>query len=244
MRISVIIPVHDLGYKIETCLDSIYAQNFDKTEYEILVILDSCTDNSQAIVSEWHKGHGLVDLRMFVTQCHCPGGARNVGLDNARGEYIIFVDGDDYLMNNSAMTILYNAAQGYNAVRVMDHGISGRQLKFNNRLTMWLHFFSRKLIGTERFTDMLLNEDFEFVKRVRSKPGYNEAIVTTPLYFYNYDKDRMLARIRNVLALSRERKEQGLPPLYVSDEFVVNSVHGTQTNETDMPSGGLSGSGV
>lgn len=223
MKISVIIPVRNLGYQTVKCLDSINMQDFPKTEYEVIVIFDSCTDNSASVVDGWHNLHPNVNLRTFTTQCGSPGGARNVGLDNATGEYVMFVDGDDYLMKSSAMTILNNAAQGHNAVRVMDHGVSGTMVKFSERLTLWLHFFARDLIGDERFTDLLLCEDYEFVKRIRNKPNYNEAIVTTALYFYNYDNDRMVARINNVRALSKEREKQGLPPLCVSDEFIPES---------------------
>ena len=224
MKISVIIPVHDLGEKILPCLNSIYAQDLPKSEYETLVVFDSCTDDSENVVREWVKQHSDMRIRAFRTNCSCPGGARNVGLDNALGEFILFVDGDDRLMNDSAMTILYNAAQGHNAVRMTDHGLSGGTVKFSKRLTMWLHFFSRELIGGDRFTDMLLNEDFEFVRRIRNKPGYNEATVDVPLYFYNYDRARMIARIENVIGLSRERAKQGLPPLFVSDEFIPDEM--------------------
>lgn len=131
-------------------------------------------------------------------------------LDNALGEFILFVDGDDRLMNDSAMTILYNAAQGHNAVRMTDHGLSGGTVKFSKRLTMWLHFFSRELIGSDRFTDMLLNEDFEFVRRIRNKPGYNEATVDVPLYFYNYDRARMIARIEKRDRAFPRKSETGI----------------------------------
>ena len=220
MKITVIIPARNLSYGIVKCLDSINMQDFSKSEYEILIVLDSCTDNTETVVSEWRATHPDVNVRTFSTQCGCPGGARNVGLDNATGDYIMFIDGDDWLINNSAMTILHAAAQGHNAVRVMDHEVTPQMVKFSERLTIWLHFFSRELIGEDRFTDLLLCEDYEFVKRIRNKPGYDEGIVTTPLYYYNYDRERMQARIRNVLALSKEREAQGLPPLYVCDEFI------------------------
>lgn len=222
MKISVIIPVNNLENKILQCLNSIYVQDMPKSNYEVLITFDSCTDNSESVVREWIKQHSDMRLRAFRAECKCPGSARNVGLDHAAGDYIMFVDGDDYLMNSSAMTILYNAVQGHNAVRVMDHGLSGRNIKFSRRLTIWLHFFSRELIGNDRFTDLLLNEDFEFVKRVRSKAGYNEAIVNIPLYFYNYDSQRMLNRIKIAMDLSWERSTQGLPPLFVGDEFIPN----------------------
>ena len=220
MKESIIIPVRDLGSKLVKCLDSIAVQDFAKSEYEVLCVFDSCTDDSEQVARNWQALHPDVNLRFFTCDCKCPGGARNVGLDNARGEYIMFVDGDDWLMNAEAMSILYNAVQGHNAVRVMDHGVRGNMVKYSQRLTIWLHFFSRALIGGDRFTDILLCEDYEFVKRIRSKPGYDEAIVTTPLYFYEYDDVRMKNRIKSVVAESREREAQGLPPLYVRDEFI------------------------
>lgn len=223
MKFSVIIPVHNLQNEITSCLDSIYAQDFDKNEYEILMILDSVTDNSEQVIKEWLNAHSGINLKLYNTQCQSPGGARNVGLDNATGQYIVFVDGDDYLINNSAFTILYYAIQGHNAVRVMTHEVSDPRGDFSQRLTMWLHIFSKELIGETRFCDyLLINEDFDFVKKVRSKPEYNEAQINIPLYFYNFDYRRMIERIRNVIKLSVERKEQGLPPVYVSDEFHPN----------------------
>ena len=220
MKISVIIPIRDLGNQTIHCLDSIALQDLDKSEYEILAIFDSCTDNSEIMVRNWHALHSDINLRIFRCECKCPGGARNVGLDNAVGEYIMFIDGDDWLINRSAMSILLNAVIGHNAVRVTDHEVSGHMVKFSKRLTIWLHFFSRELIGNERFTDLLLCEDYEFVKRIRSKPIYDEALVNVPLYYYNYDSKRMTMRINNVIALSKERVKHGLHPLYINDEFI------------------------
>ena len=228
MKISIIIPVYNLENEITQCLDSIAMQDFDRSEYEIAVVLDSCTDDSENVIRDWHEEHGDINLNIFYAQCRTPGGARNVGLDMADGEYIMFVDGDDYLINDHAMTMLYDAVQGHNAVRVMDHEMSGNHVKFSQRLTLWLHFFSRELIGEERFTDMLLNEDYEFVKRIRSKPEYDEAQICEPLYFYNFDEERMINRIREVVRTASERRDRGLPPLYVGDEFVVGDFPDTE----------------
>ncbi len=220
MKISVIIPVHNLQNEISACLDSIYAQNFDRGEYEILLVLDSVTDDSEQVIKAWQSARVGVNLRLFYTQCHSAGGARNVGLDNARGQYVVFVDGDDYLMDNSAFAIICNAISGHNAVRVTMHKFSDPRGDFSNRLTMWLHVFSRELIGETRFCDyLLINEDFDFVKRVRAKTGYDEALINVPLYFYNFDYGRMVERIGKVIRISCQREAQGLPPVGVSDEF-------------------------
>ncbi len=223
MKISIIIPAHDLGGAIVKCLDSIAVQDFDRTEYEVLVILDNCTDDTELNITTWCAEHADIKVKTFAAACGTPGGARNVGLDNASGEYIMFIDGDDYLINNSAMTILLNAVRGHNAVRITDHEVSGRTLKFSRRLTVWLHFFARSLIGEDRFTDMILCEDYEFVKRIRSKLGYDEVTLDVPLYHYNYDDERMTARIFKAFELTRERAAQGLPPVYVNDEFVPDA---------------------
>ena len=220
MKISVIIPVHNLGTQIIPCLDSVASQDFSADEYEVLIILDACTDDSESVIRDWHSLHPNINMVILYSQCRTPGGARNAGLDNAEGEFIMFIDGDDKLIDNSAMTIWYNAVQGHNAVRVTDHEIKGTHTKFSERLTIWLHFFSREIIGTSRFTNMLLNEDFEFVKRIRNKEGYDEVLVSKPLYYYNYDEERMLQRIKYVFKESALRRLQGLPPLYVGDEFM------------------------
>ena len=220
MKISVIIPVRDLGQKIAECLDSIAAQDADKSEYEVLVIFDSCADDSEQVVRAWSALHPDVNIRLFKCSCKCPGGARNVGLDNASGEYIMFADGDDRLINPSAMTILLDAVKGHNAVRVTDHEVTPPMVKFSDRLTLWLHFFSRKLIGSDRFTNMQLCEDYEFVRRIREKHEYDEATVSAPLYFYEYDDSRMKERIKKVKAESAGREAKGLPPLYVCDGFI------------------------
>ena len=219
MKISVIIPARDLRGVIGRCLDSIAAQDLDRSEYEVLVVFDSCTDDTAKVVEAWRAAHADVNVRTFVTDCGTPGGARNVGLDNASGEYIMFVDGDDYLINDSAMTILLDAVKGHNAVRMTDHELSGGEISFADRLTVWLHFFSRELIGQERFTDLILCEDYEFVKRITLKPEYDAATVDVPLYHYNYDDERMTARIFEAFKLTRERKANGLSPAFVLDDF-------------------------
>ena len=108
MKISIIIPVHNLENLIIQCLNSVAAQDFNKSDYEILLVLDACSDNTEVIVKEWQNQHRSINLRILYSQVRTPGGARNVGLNHAMGDYVLFIDGDDKLINNSAMTILYS----------------------------------------------------------------------------------------------------------------------------------------
>lgn len=91
--ISVIVPVYNTERYLRRCIDSILAQTF--TDFELLLIDDGSTDTSPAICDEYAQRDPRV--RVF----HKPNGgvssARNLGLDNALGEWISFVDADDWV---------------------------------------------------------------------------------------------------------------------------------------------------
>lgn len=92
-EISIIVPVYNVEKYIRRCIDSLIAQTFNSIE--ILLIDDGSTDNSGTICDEY----ALVDDRIKVIH-KANGGvssARNVGLDNATGTYIMFCDPDDYV---------------------------------------------------------------------------------------------------------------------------------------------------
>ena len=92
-KISVIVPVYNVEKCLRRCVDSILAQTF--TDFELLLVDDGSTDNSGVICDEYATKVSRV--RVF----HKPNGgvssARNFGLDNAQGEWIAFVDSDDWV---------------------------------------------------------------------------------------------------------------------------------------------------
>lgn len=96
MRFSIIIPNYNKEQYLNECLDSIFNQTFDKKKYEVLFIDDGSTDRSIEIASKY-------DVKIFKTDRKKAGGARNKGLDNAKGQYIIFLDSDDYLYSNNVL---------------------------------------------------------------------------------------------------------------------------------------------
>lgn len=101
-KISVIVPVYNAGKWLQRCIDSILAQTF--TDFELLLIDDGSTDNSGAICDEYAEQDSRI--RVF----HKPNGgvssARNLGLDNARGEWITFVDSDDWIISAYLSSLL------------------------------------------------------------------------------------------------------------------------------------------
>ena len=102
--ISIIVCVYNTEKYIAKCLKSICAQTY--ANIEIIVVNDGSTDKTAMIINEWQEK----DERIVLVQQENKGlaVARNVGLDISRGEYIGFVDADDYI-EKDMFQILYDA---------------------------------------------------------------------------------------------------------------------------------------
>ncbi|MGN0202626.1 MAG: glycosyltransferase family 2 protein, partial [Candidatus Cryptobacteroides sp.] len=92
-KISVIVPVYNAESTIRRCVDSILAQTF--TDFECLLIDDGSKDRSGEICDEYAAKDSRV--RVFHKENGGVSSARNVGLDNAKGEWVTFVDSDDWI---------------------------------------------------------------------------------------------------------------------------------------------------
>ena len=95
--ISVIVPVYNVEQYLRQCLDSILNQTYQ--EIEVLLINDGSTDASDEICREYAEGDNRI--RYFVKENGGLSDARNYALDRARGEYVTFVDSDDFLMEQA-----------------------------------------------------------------------------------------------------------------------------------------------
>ena len=96
MKISIIIPMYNVEHYIERCLRSVITnENWGSVEYEILVIDDQSLDNSLSIATEI----SLLDnnIKIISQKNKGLGGARNTGIKNATGDYLLFLDSDDYV---------------------------------------------------------------------------------------------------------------------------------------------------
>lgn len=95
MRLSIIVPVYNVEPYLEKCLDSLLDQNIDKSQYEILVLNDGSTDKSLEIVHKYADKYS--NIQEFSHPNKGLSGTRNVGLKNATGDYVWFVDSDDWI---------------------------------------------------------------------------------------------------------------------------------------------------
>ena len=96
MKYSVIIPVYNVEKYIDRCLKSVISQNYD--DLEIIVIDNGSTDRSGSICDSYANEYA--NISVYHIENHGVGSARNFGLSKARGEFIYFVDSDDYLVGN------------------------------------------------------------------------------------------------------------------------------------------------
>ena len=106
MKVSVIVPVYNVENYIAKCLDSLVNQTLK--DIEIIVINDGSPDNSEEIIKKaQEKYKNIIYLKK---ENGGVSSARNYGLKKATGEYIYFLDGDDYLLND-ALENFYNKAK-------------------------------------------------------------------------------------------------------------------------------------
>lgn len=107
VKVSVIVPVYNVEAYLEKCLDSLAKQTLK--EIEIIVVNDGTKDNSQDIIDKYQNKYPTI--KGYIKENGGLSEARNYGIKKARGEYIAFVDGDDYVtydmyekMYNKAIT--------------------------------------------------------------------------------------------------------------------------------------------
>ncbi len=108
--ISIIVPVYNVEGYLDRCIKSIVSQTF--TELEIILVDDGSPDASGAMCDEWARKDERI--RVFHKKNGGLSDARNCGLDMASGEYVAFIDSDDWI-DKDMMEVLYNAIQKYDA---------------------------------------------------------------------------------------------------------------------------------
>lgn len=112
MKLSIIIPIYNVEKFLRRCLDSVLYTNWESFKYEVIIVDDESPDNSLAIAQEFQKQHHQI---IIISQKNKGlGGARNTGIEKASGEYLFFLDSDDFLVGDN-LPILVEHAKKTNA---------------------------------------------------------------------------------------------------------------------------------
>ncbi len=115
LKISVIVPVYNVERYLTKCLDSLISQTYQ--DMEILVVNDGSTDDSEKIIQEYTKNYPE-KIKPFTKENGGLSDARNFGIDRAAGDYIGFVDSDDYV-NPSMFEEMAGLAEKHQAKMVI-----------------------------------------------------------------------------------------------------------------------------
>lgn len=226
--ISIIIPVYNVELYLKNCIDSILRQS--NTDYEVILIDDGSTDSSGNICDSYQTNK---NFKVFHQSNQGVSTARNKGLDNATGEYILFVDPDDWLADNALEILLQKVGDAdlvmfsfYEVRETINHEISLGTISFVNEChkqkkvhdpyyeilgesgVMWNKFVRRSIIGDVRFhKNMSYGEDMVFLAEIL--PNVKDAkIIPDILYYY------FINRVGNVLSAPIDAR---------SSEFLINS---------------------
>lgn len=192
IRISFILPCYNSENFIANCLDSLFEQDIPVSEYEVICVNDSSTDNTRNIILEYQDKYSNL-LLVDHENCKSAGGARNTGIDFATGDYIWCVDSDDYIKKNCLLKLLtilelndldillfnYDAVdheKEMQSVKVIDtfenskvlNGLEFIEKYFDNSLSklaiVWFQLYKRSYLKNEniRFPEIHLGEDAIF----------------------------------------------------------------------------------
>ena len=177
-KISVIVPVYKAEKYIHECIDSILTQSF--TDIELLHIDDGSPDSCGWICDEYANKDTRV--RVFHKENEGVSSARNLGLENAQGDWIVFVDADDYLFNNSLGTLMqavnraecdialacaYRYEQSeYIPIYQIENKESDDICDLYEHYALWAYIFKRKLIEKHNIkfvNGLAYSEDMLFI---------------------------------------------------------------------------------
>lgn len=195
MKFSVIIPAHNSAAYIQKALVSVVDQTLD--DYELIVVCDSCDDNTADVASIYTD---LVEEVKFGND----GLSRSRGLDMAQGEYVMFIDDDDWWLHPYVLEIVdrdtanspevdcycYGFIWGYLGYRPPNGNTPGQRL-FPN---VWSKVWKRSTIGETRFPNVYYCSDMHFTNAMFDKP-INYKLSNDPIYFYNYMREGSISAL-------------------------------------------------
>lgn len=190
---SMIVTEHDSADFMRKGLDSIRDQTF--TDYELIIVCDRCHDNTAEIAREYSDkviecDHGMASM------------ARNEGLDVAEGEWVLWMDDDDWYLHEFAFELIHEYITEYKKANIefdilayafiwKRHESCRGGLVFNEQGHVWPAIWNkawrREFIGKERFPEWKHSDDYGFAVKMHPKARFQ--FFYQPLYYYNFMRE-------------------------------------------------------
>lgn len=209
LKLSIIVPVYKVEPYLRKCVDSLFDQDLARDEYEIILVDDGSPDRCPAICDEFARRYG--NIKVVHRENGGLSAARNSGLDVAQGEYVQFVDSDDYLEPNVLKTLVTRMDAGrldvlrFNYQNVNERGeifepnkVSKPFVDYRDEVCEGKVFLTerlgygcyacqfilrRGLLDGCRFKEGVFFEDSEWTPRMLVLA---KRVTSTPLMVYNY----------------------------------------------------------
>ena len=190
MKLSLVIPVHNLEKYIEPMLVSLKYQAYDHNEIEPIFICDSCDDLTHQMI-EVYLRKSYKNLIILDREYHSSGLSRNDGIELASGDYIWMLDGDDWLIDNHAFRKVMQFFEASPESNLLHIGyISNTFQDYSYIHTVWQWVFKAEWAKAVPFTSRKYDDDVEWVQNmiqhhdITVYPRWDQ-----PFYFYNYMRE-------------------------------------------------------
>ena len=191
MKISVIIPVYNVYDYLDKCLSSLVNQT--DTNFEVIIVNDGSTDDSQKIIDKYVSENA--NMHSYIKENGGLASARNYGLKKATGDYILFLDSDDYYELNT-IEVLKKEAQNNDDIITFQMYIDENNKITEQNMEMEEFVFSENIPASKRLLlynpsacdkmfkkELFVKNDFEFIEGT-----YYEDLGTIPLLAMYTDK--------------------------------------------------------
>lgn len=201
-KVSIVVPVFNVGKYIKKCIDSIIMQTYKNIE--LILINDGSTDNSDDICQKYAKQYNNI---IYISQENKGVSyARNVGINKASGDFIMFIDSDDYIDNSVVETLVLNYKPNI-LVSILHSTVHNdkvfpvryKQTKFNAEEylkniingkvmgSICVYLFEAKCIKSMKFdTSTNYLEDMIFITEYLKKANIQFVKIIDSNCFYNY----------------------------------------------------------
>ena len=226
-KVSIIVPVYNTGKYVSKCIDSILNQDYPNIE--VIIIEDYSLDDSREVIKKYNKNPQVKIILQPINKG--VGVARNIGLDNASGDYIAFIDSDD-IIEPSMISHLVLALEHYNVSIAMcnhrsfikepkllypstshpklinlDHNIP---FLIGMRGYCWDKLYRRELFNKLRFPEGIKFEDLSFT--------YPALILSRQIAYVDEELYNYRRNLNGITMLNKRIPNRGIIDLYYASE--------------------------
>lgn len=209
VTLSIVVPIYNTEKYLTKCIDSLLHQDMD--DYEILLVNDSSPDNAQNIIDEYKQKFPAI-IKSFIKENGGLGDTRNYAIPFAEGKYIMFVDSDDYIKENSLKKLCQMMEEKELDILVYDFIKVYDNRQFIHEKSMHSVSTEEYIMSTPNACNKIFNKDifirhgitfptdiwYEDLAVIPGLAKYTDKIdyVNEGIYFYQFRNESIMNQIR------------------------------------------------